>query len=134
MDRAAVSAKGGQTRGDAAAVLSSGALFGLIWDALVDLLGTAAAATILRRAARRAVRGGSDLAGRAVVRENLEYRYTLPPGWNDSSGGADRALRSLVEELLPLLVELTGPVVVSRIAQIPELEMRGIIPRAEEPP
>ena len=114
--------------------MSSAALFGLLWDALVDLLGTAAAAMILRRAARRAAKGDSDLAGLAFVRENLEYRYTLPPSWSDSSGEADRALRGLVAELLPLLVELTGPVVVSRIAQIPELEMRGIIPRAEEPP
>jgi hypothetical protein len=134
MGGAVVSANGGRTRSDASAELSSVALFALLWDALADLLGTAAAAAILRRAVRRAAAGDADLARFAIVRENLEYRYLVPPSWNESSDGADRSLRCLVSELLPLLVELTGPVVVRRLAQIPELVMQGIIPNVERAP
>jgi hypothetical protein len=134
MDRRAVAGNGGQARGDATRELSAADLFGLLWNALADLLGTAAAATLLRRAAQRAARSDAALADFAVFRESLEYRYKLPPSWSDLSSGAERHLRCLVAELVPLLVELTGPVVVRRIAQIPELEMWGIIPRVEEAP
>jgi hypothetical protein len=134
MDRAVASANGGRTRSHAGGELSSAALFTLICEALADLLGSAAAATLLRRAARRAATRDPELAEVTIVRDNLEYRYTLPPTWNDANAGTRRALRCLVGELLPLLVELTGPVVVSHLAQIPELRERGIIPPQEEGP
>jgi nucleotide-binding universal stress UspA family protein len=123
-----VSANGGRSRDRPAAELSSADLFTRIWEALADVLGTAAAATLLRRAARRAQTRHPELAEFVVVRENLEYRYTLPSAWNDRTEGTQHALRHLVGELLPLLVELTGSLVVTHLAQVPELRERGIIP------
>lgn len=113
---------------------SSAGLFKVLWDSLADLLGTAATATLLRRAARRAALRDPELAELAIVRESLEYRYTLPSTWNDRTGGGLRALHHLVGELLPLLEELTGRVAVRRLAQIPEFRERGIIPPQEEAP
>jgi nucleotide-binding universal stress UspA family protein len=140
MNHAAGSGNGARSGSHANSGLSSAALFALLWDALADLLGTAAAATLLRRAARRAGSRDPELATIAIVRENLEYRYTLPPAWNDwtkrlsseTAHDTQAALQHLVAELLPLLVELTGPIVVRHLAQIPEL--RGIIPVQEEGP
>jgi hypothetical protein len=137
----AVAAGNGQHSGNHASTgLSSAALFSLIRDALADLLGTAATATLLRRAARRAASLNPELAMLTIVRENLEYRYTLPPAWNDWNKplsserphDTQAALQHLVGELLPLLVELTGPIVVRHLAQIPELRERGIVPPQEE--
>jgi hypothetical protein len=132
MDRAfSANCERGRSHG---AELSSAALFTLLWDALADLLGVAAAAVLLRRAAHRAAPRNPELDGLAIVRENLEYRYTLPSAWNDGTEGTHHALRQLVGELLPLLVELTGPLVVRHLARIPELQQRGIIPPQEEEP
>jgi hypothetical protein len=129
--QAASSGNGVASRAHADAELSSAALFTLIWDALADLLGTAAAATLLRRAAGRATQRSPELRELAFVREDLAYRYTVPSAWNDLTG-APHAIRHLVGELLPLLAELTGPLAVGHLAQIPELVGQGIIPRKEE--
>ena len=110
--------------------LSLAALFRLVWEALADVLGTAATATLLRRAARAAVRRRTELNELVISCENLEYRYTLPAGWRN--GGPPGALRELVAELRPLLVELTGPVVYRRLERIPALRERGIIPPEKE--
>jgi hypothetical protein len=127
-------------RGDGAG-LSAAALFTLLWDGLADVLGTAATAVLVRRAARRAAPRSPELADLAISRENLEYRFTLPRAWTDRANAAAaaatadaHALRELVGELQPLLVELTGPVVVRRLAQIPELRERGIVPTDEGQP
>jgi hypothetical protein len=118
----------------AGAELSMAALFTLVWDALADLLGTAATATLVRRAARRAAVRSPELADLAIERDNLDYHYTVPTAWQDEGGRTPLALRELMRELLPLLVELTGPVVVRHLAQIPELRAREIIspPEREE--
>jgi hypothetical protein len=122
------------TGGAAGAELSVAALFTLLWEALADVLGTAATATLLRRAARRAAPRYPELSELAISREKLEYRYTLPPAWAGGAEGTPLALRELVAELRPLLVELTGPVVIRRLERIPELRKRGIIPPREEQP
>ena len=116
----------------AGAELSVAALFTLIWESLADVLGTAATATLLRRAAKRATPRCAELTELAIDREKLEYRYTLPPAWANAAGRAPVALRELVAELRPLLVELTGPVVFRRLERIPELRKRGIISAQEE--
>ena len=114
--------------------LSIAALFTILWEALADVLGTAATATLLRRAARRAAARCPELAELAISREKLEYRYALPPAWAAGTDGTPLALRELVAELRPLLVELTGPVVVRRLERVPELRERGVIvPQEEEP-
>jgi hypothetical protein len=133
MDGSVTSANGQRSHGHTSE-LSSAALFALLWDALADLLGTAAAAALMRRAARRAAPRSPELNELAIVRENLAYRYTLPSAWDDWTGGTRRALHHLVGELLPLLAELTGPLVVGHLAQVPELRERGIIPPQEKAP
>ena len=97
------------------------------------MLGTAAAATLLRRAALRATPRCPELLALSIVRADLEYRYTVPAAWSEAAPDAPQALRALTRELWPLLVDLTGSVVVDRLAQIPEFRDRGIVPRREEP-
>ncbi len=74
----------GRLTGYAAAELSVAALFTILWDALADLLGTAATATLLKRAAQRAAARSPELAGLVIKRDGLIYRYSCPPAWNDS--------------------------------------------------
>lgn len=112
--------------------LSAAGIFSVLWRALADILGTAAAATLLRRAALRALPRYPELTALSIRRESLEYYYTLPPAWNDPSPNPPQALSELVRELWVFLVELTGCVVVDRLAQIPELRDRGIVPQREE--
>jgi hypothetical protein len=115
-----------------AASPSASALFTLLWDALSDLLGTAATAALVRRAAQRANRLNPELAEVYVVREGLEYRYSVPGAWHVPSGVGDRALRQLVAELMPVLAQLTGPVAARHLAQVRELRETGIVPAQEE--
>jgi len=114
--------------------LSAAELFGLLWRGLADILGTAAAAALLRRAAQRALPRWPELAALCILRERLEYRYTVPSNWKSPVPSLPGALSALTRELWPLLVDLTGSVVVQRLAQIPELRERGILPPAEAPP
>jgi hypothetical protein len=93
--------------------------FAVLWSALHDVMGSAATATLLRRAARHAVARAPELGGFEVHRVRFEYRYVVPPAWSHEALGA------LMSELRPLLVELTGPVVLRRLHGIPELESCG---------
>lgn len=107
------------------------ALFDLVWVELVRVLGTPAVAVLVRRAAKRAVQRRPDLdfAGLDVQHASLEYRYVLPPSWQDDAPQSREALRYLVRhELCPLLAALTGPVVVGLLARIPELRRADIVP------
>jgi hypothetical protein len=121
----------GTSKVHAGASPTPAALFTLLWDALVDLLGTASTAALLRRATHRASRVSPELAEVQVVREGLDYRYALPSAWYVRSA-ADRALRRLVAELLPVLAELTGPVAERHLAQVRALREGGIVPVPEE--
>ena len=118
--------------GAAGAEFSACAIFIVLWDALADILGTAAAATLVRRAAQRATPRWPELAALSITRESLEYRYKVPSAWKDPSPDPPLALCELARELWALLVELTGSVVVNRLAQIPVLRDQGIVPRQEE--
>ena len=115
-----------------AAGLSNAELFALLWRALADVLGTAAAATLLRRAAQRTAQAWPELAALAITREAMEYQYQVPSSWNEPAPQASQALCALVRELWLLLVELTGPVVVARLLQVSELRDRGIVPPREQ--
>ncbi|HLK39716.1 MAG TPA: hypothetical protein VKU41_23330 [Polyangiaceae bacterium] len=132
--RDGVEREGAPTKGTArvpGVSLSVADLFTLLWDALADLLGTATAAVLLRRTARRATQHCPELAELVVVREGLEYRYSLPAAWHTPTGEAHAALRRLVVELLPLLAELTGSVAARHLAQVRELRDAGLIPPQE---
>jgi hypothetical protein len=114
--------------------ISAGTMFTIVWRALADVVGTAAAATLLRRAAQRALPRWPELAGLVITRESLEYRYNLPAAWWNPSVGPSPALSDLVRELCALLVDLTGSIIVDRLAQIPELRSHGIILEREVSP
>jgi len=118
--------------GGAGALLSAAALFTVLWESLADIIGTAAAATLLRRSAQRAAPRCPELAALLITRERLDYRYSVPPAWSDPSADPPPALCELARELWALLVDLTGPVVANRLAAVPELRDRGIVPRGEE--
>ena len=118
--------------------ISTAALFAIVWDAIAEVLGTAATAAIVRRSAGRAAIESPELVDVVIRREKLEYRYTLPHDWSHSAGAekpeprTPLAFRALVTEIGRLLVELTGTVFIGRLEQIPELRARGLVWRAEE--
>jgi len=118
--------------------LSTATLFGFVWRTLAEVLGTAAAAAIVRRAAGRAATESPELVDVVIRRERFEYRYALPHAWSQTARaatpeeGAPVALRALIAEIGRLLVELTGTVLIGRLEQIPALRARGLVWRAEE--
>ncbi len=112
---------------------SAAALFALLWNALADLLGTAATAVLVRRAARRAAPVSPELAELVVERDGLEYRYSLPKAWGrPPTDGAHRAFQCLVGELLPVLTELTGSVAARHLARVQDLCAAGLISAVED--
>jgi len=113
---------------------SAATVFELVWETLADILGTAATATLLRRAARAAAHCFPELDELAVAKEGLEYRYKVPEGWKGCAEGMPPAFCELVRELRPLLMELTGSIVIRRLDQIPELRERGIPSPLERKP
>lgn len=110
------------------------ALFGLLWDSLADLMGTAATATLLRRAATRAAAHDPGLGGLLIVRDGLQYRYELPEAWRRRDDRAIASLRVLGRALRPLLRELTGAVVLGRLARLAPLRAAGILGAEEDTP
>ena len=93
----------------------------LLWEALADMMGTAAAATLIRRALISARDRAPALEGFEIVREGFAYRYVAPDGWNIPSTEANAAIVALFAALRPLLIDLTGSVVLRRLRTIPEL-------------
>jgi inosine-uridine nucleoside N-ribohydrolase len=110
-------------RGAAAA-----ALFQRLWDEVTDLVGTAAAAALLRRALKRASAKGPELAALVLRREGLEYAWALPDSWHDPErrDAVDDLRRLVRDDLHPLFRELTGPVIAGRLAQAPDLVEAGL--------
>ena len=106
---------------------SAAELFELLWESLADVLGTAAAATLLRRAIKRAAGHISSAEPVVVIRHGPDYEYRLPETWRQPGNEeALTALRVVVVELRMLLIELTGPVVVRRLARLASFRKLGI--------
>jgi hypothetical protein len=106
---------------------SAAELFDLLWESLADVLGTAASATLLRRAIKQAASQASWPAPVTVARNGLDYQYRLPETWKQPGNEeAMGALRLVAAELRVLLVELTGPVVVRRLARLSPFREQGI--------
>jgi len=119
---------------DEAASLSGAVLFGILWDELVDLLGTQATAAIMRRALHRAVVSERALSGLTITRLDREYGYVVPPSFGNSIG-PPAALCELLEELRPLLLELTGQVAIHHLERIPALRnWRTVAPLGPQEP
>ena len=106
---------------------SAAGLFDLLWESLADVLGTAATATLMRRAIKRATSQTSWSEPVVVVRNGLDYEYRLPATWKQPGNEeALGALRGVAGELRVLLVELTGPVVVRRLGRLAPFRELGI--------
>ena len=106
---------------------SAAALFDLLWGTLADVLGTAATATLLRRAIKQAAGRIAWSEPVVVARSGLDYTYRLPETWKRP--GNDEAVdmfRIVAAQLRVLLIELTGPVVVARLGQLAPLRKWGI--------
>ncbi|MDB5219641.1 MAG: hypothetical protein JWO86_7568 [Myxococcaceae bacterium] len=113
----------------ARAPTTSAALFTMAWESLVDMLGSATAATLMRQAASRAALRCPELEDFSVARERLEYRCALPRSWSEPAPA--QGLRELFIELRAILLALTGPVVVERLRTIPELAESGLFGNQE---
>jgi hypothetical protein len=106
---------------------SAAELFDVLWGSLADMLGTAATATLLRRAIKQAASQTSWSEPVVVIRNGLDYEYRLPEAWKQPGNEkALGALRVVAAELRVLLVELTGPVVVRRLARLAPFREQGI--------
>lgn len=116
-----------------AMIVSAGngaAAFKLVWATLVNILGTAATASLMRKAARQGAVAYPELEGLVVKRDALDYSYQVPPIWKTTE--RPPALVHLVRrELFPLLKSLTGDVVVHRLYRVPELTASGYLPSTE---
>ena len=106
---------------------SAAELFDLLWESLADILGTAAAATLVRRALKQVASQTSWSEPVIVTRNGLEYEYRLPETWKQPGNEeAVGALRVVAAELRVLLVELTGAVVVARLGRLAAFRKSGI--------
>jgi uncharacterized membrane protein len=114
-----------EERGGAVAP-SSAQLFAVLWSELVSVLGTTAVATLVRRAAKRGSTRSAVLEQLQVAREGWEYRYTVPPVWESRPAAEAPELEDLIAELVPLLREFTGQIVIRRLGRIPQLTALGI--------
>lgn len=101
-------------------------LFAVLWDELVDVLGSSATATLVRRAVKRGAGSQPKLAQLVIHRPAFEYEYVVPEEWTNDAKGRD-ALTVLVQTLVPILEELTGPIVIQRLRSKPELTRAQIV-------
>jgi hypothetical protein len=102
-----------------------------MWEALTDILGSAASATVVRRAIREGRSRAPELDALVITREKFEYRYVVPPSWHSepSTTTAMNDLSVLAAELEPLLNELTGAVVLHRLLALEDVADSGIFRR-----
>jgi hypothetical protein len=106
---------------------SAAELFGLLWETVADVLGTAATATLLRRSIKQVAARTAWSEPVIVGRNGLDYTYRLPETWKDpANDAAIDMFRTVAAELRVLLIELTGPVVVTRLGQLAPLRKWGI--------
>ena len=106
--------------------MTAAELFDLLWATLSDLLGSAAAATLLRRGTKSLLVHRPELDGLLITRDGLEYRYVTPDSWRVFSEETLSALRDLARELSPILLDLTGVVVAHRLDNIDQFRRNDI--------
>ena len=99
---------------------------------MADLLGTAATATLLRRAIQELGDGRPDLRDLLIRRDGLAYTFSVPASWHDEREQGVLALRDMARALQPILVQLTGDIVLRRLGRIDALRASGLF-GGEEP-
>ena len=89
---------------------SAAELFDLLWESLADILGTAATATLLRRAIKRAASHTAWSEPPVVTRNGLEYEYRLPETWKQP--GNDEALARATSKfrLVEAMIRVPTPI------------------------
>lgn len=105
---------------------STARLFAVLWNALTDLMGSSATATLVRRAAKHAASNRPGLKVLVIHRPIFEYEYVVPEVWKDDGSGMDD-LSELMRALMPLLTELTGGIALQRLRSIPDLVDAGLV-------
>ena len=95
-------------------------LYSLLHETLSEVVGRTATEALLRRALRRATSHDPELE--ALARNGEGGR---PVQWPTDGERGPRYLRAILRELWPLLIEITGPVVVAL------LERSGLAPDGE---
>jgi hypothetical protein len=107
--------------------LTAAEVFNAVWTALVDVLGTAATATLVRRAAKRVSATAPDLPNVVVNRNTVAYEVEIPAIWRRPDDPRARySLRTLLAELGFLLRELTGEVVIRRLERLAPIRDAGV--------
>jgi hypothetical protein len=101
---------------------TTAAVFGQLWEALCDILGAPMTATLLRRSTKRAAARHPQLSALQITHQGFDYDYAVPEGWREPGKAGVDALQDLARELRPLLVQLTGEVVVKRLDGIEDLK------------
>jgi hypothetical protein len=102
-------------------------LLAVLWANLVDMMGTAAAASVLRRAVKRACLRLPELEELQIVRQGWEYSCETPPSWVHSHPSEVPAFAEMLRnDLYPILRELTGPIVLRRLERVPQLAELGL--------
>ena len=96
-------------------------IFNVLWVALVEILGSSATATLLRRSAKRRLGDFPELGELAITRKGFEYAYAVPADWKHANERSNAALQALIQDLCSLLLELTGAVVVHRLKALSQL-------------
>jgi len=96
-------------------------IFNVLWGVLVEILGSPATATLLRRSAKKRLGDFPELGELAITRKGFEYVYVVPADWKHANKRSNAALQALVQDLCYLLLELTGPVVLHRLKALPQL-------------
>jgi len=96
-------------------------IFDVLWAALVEILGSPATATLLRRSAKRRLGDFPELGKLAITRKGFEYAYAVPADWKHANERSNPALQALVQDVCSLLLELTGQVVLHRLRALPQL-------------
>ena len=91
-------------------------MYALLYETLSEVIGRTATEALLRRAVRRAGSQHPEFAALAPPRGGAPIEW-----WTDARRGMSY-LRAVMRELWPLLIEITGPVVVA------QLERRGVVP------
>jgi hypothetical protein len=114
--------------------LAAAEIFNAVWTGLVEVLGTAATATLIRRAAKRVTATAPDLPSVVVNSSTVTYDFEVPAIWRrPDDARALHSLRALLTELGFLLRELTGLVVIRRLERLAPLREAGLTFGEERP-